>query len=96
MSYYLTENKEFAVNLVKKCVDAQKQANPNFTVSTKNLYDLVDKIGKQISLDGLVEDKLPEFDGEDLPLGKTIEEYFADFILPALLCEGGKGIITVL
>ena len=27
MSYYLTENKEFAVNLVKKCVDAQNARN---------------------------------------------------------------------
>lgn len=47
-----------------------------------NLYKLVDKVGKQVTLDGIVADKLPEFDGEDLPLGKTIEEYFADFILP--------------
>ena len=68
---------------VQSYVDAQKQADPEFKLTTENLYDLADKVGKQVSLDGLVEDKLPEFDGEDLPLGKTIEEYFADFILPS-------------
>ena len=62
-------------------VDAAKQAG-TWTASTNNIYGLLDKIGKQITLDGYVEDKLPEFDGDELPYGKTIEEYFADFILP--------------
>ena len=62
-------------------VAAAKQAG-TWTASTNNLYGLLDKIGKQITLEGYVEDKLPEFDGDDLPFGKTIEEYFADFILP--------------
>lgn len=67
--------------LVKDYVVSSKQAG-TWVESKDNLYKLIDKIGKQVFLDGLVEDKLPEFDGEDLPLGKTIEEYFADFILP--------------
>lgn len=66
---------------VKNYVVAAKQAG-TWTASTDNLYTLQDKIGKQITLDGIVADKMPEMDGEDLPLGKTIEEYFADFILP--------------
>lgn len=66
---------------VTSYVDAAKQAG-TWTASTNNLYGLLDKIGKQINLEGYVEDKLPEFDGDDLPYGKTIEEYFADFILP--------------
>lgn len=67
---------------VKNYVAAAKAAG-TWVASTDNLYALQDKIGKQVSLDGIVADKLPEMDGEDLPLGKTIEEYFADFILPA-------------
>ena len=66
---------------VTNYVTASKQAG-TWTETKANLYKLIDKVGKQITLDGIVADKLPEFDGEDLPLGKTIEEYFADFILP--------------
>ena len=66
---------------VTNYVTAAKQAGA-WTETKANLYKLIDKVGKQITLDGIVADKLPEFDGEDLPLGKTIEEYFADFILP--------------
>ena len=36
----------------------------------------------QITLDGSFIDKLPELDGNDLPLGKTIEEWFVDLTLP--------------
>lgn len=62
-------------------VNAEKQAG-TWAESKANLYGLIDKIGKQVTIDGIVADKLPEMNGEDLPLGKTIEEYFADFILP--------------
>lgn len=73
----LSELQTFVTNYVT----ASKQAG-TWTETKANLYKLIDKVGKQITLDGIVADKLPEFDGEDLPLGKTIEEYFADFILP--------------
>lgn len=63
-------------------VDAAKQAG-TFTATTDNLIGLVDKIGKIVMLDGTFTDKLPEFDGENLPLGKTIEEYFIDLIAPS-------------
>ena len=62
-------------------VNAAKQAG-TWTGSTDNLFGLIDKIGKQITIDGNFEDKLPELNGEDLPFGKTIEEWFADLILP--------------
>lgn len=51
--------------------------------STNSFTGLLDKIGKQVTIDGLWNDKLPELDGEDLPLGKTIEEWFMDLTLPA-------------
>lgn len=66
---------------VKEYVAEAKQAG-KWVSSTDNLYKLVDKIGKQITIDGLFQDKLPEFDGDTLPFGATIEEYFADLILP--------------
>lgn len=63
-------------------VAAAKQAGV-FAATTNNLIGLVDKIGKIVMLDGTFTDKLPEFDGENLPLGKTIEEYFIDLIAPS-------------
>lgn len=68
-------------NFVSQYVDAAKQAG-TWSESTDNIYGLLDKIGEQITIDGSFNDKLPEFDGNDLPLGKTIEEYFLDLILP--------------
>ena len=62
-------------------VAAAKQAGA-WNATTDNLYHLIDKIGLQIMLDGKFQDKLPELDGNDLPLGKTIEEYFIDLTLP--------------
>ncbi len=62
-------------------VAAAKQAAA-WSESTDNLLKLIDKIGMQITLDGTFNDKLPELDGNDLPLGKTIEEWFIDLTLP--------------
>ena len=66
---------------VANYVAAAKQAAA-WTESTDNLLKLIDKIGMQITLDGSFNDKLPELDGNDLPLGKTIEEWFIDLTLP--------------
>lgn len=68
-------------SFVATYVDAAKQAGA-WTGTTNNIFGLMDKIGKQITIDGSFEDKLPELDGEDLPFGKTIEEWFVDLILP--------------
>lgn len=62
-------------------VKAAKQAGA-WNSTTDNLYGAVDKIGKMVMLDGQFIDKLPELDGDELPLGKTIEEYFIDLTLP--------------
>ena len=67
--------------LTQKYVAAAKQAG-TWTNSSDNLYKAVDKIGKMVMLDGQFIDKLPELDGDELPLGKTIEEYFIDLTLP--------------
>ena len=51
----------------KTYVAAAKQAG-TWTASTDNLLKLQDKIGKQITLDGSFQDKLPEMSGDELPL----------------------------
>lgn len=63
-------------------VAAAKQAGA-WSASTNNFVGLLDKVGKQITLDGGFYDLLPELEGDELPLGKTIEEYFIDLTLPA-------------
>ena len=79
--------------LAKTYVAAAKQAG-TWTNSANNLYKAVDKIGKMVMIDGQFIDKLPELDGDELPLGKTIEEYFIDLTLPeaygTIANEGAK------
>lgn len=53
-----------------------------YASTTNNFAKLVDKIGKIVTIDGGFNDKLTEMDGEELPYGKTIEEYFVDLTLP--------------
>lgn len=69
------------VTFVGNYVAAAKQAG-QWVTTTDNLLGLIDKVGMQISLDGSYQDKLPELDGNDLPLGKTIEEWFVDLVMP--------------
>ena len=87
------------VALAKSYVAAAKQAGA-WNATTDNLYTAVDKIGKMIMLDGQFIDKLPELDGDDLPLGKTIEEYFIDLTLPEaytdINTEGAKNEVPAL
>ena len=79
--------------LAASYVAAAKQAGA-WNSTTNNMYGAVDKIGKMVMLDGLFIDKLPELDGDELPLGKTIEEYFIDLTLPEaytdIATEGAK------
>lgn len=77
MKMTITQLKAFATAYVT----AAKQAG-SWVESRDNLYKALDKIGLMITLSGRFEDKLPELDGNDLPLGKTIEEYFIDLTLP--------------
>jgi hypothetical protein len=67
---------------VKTYVDASKQAG-TWVASTNNFAGLLDKIGKQVSLAQNINDPLAgQLDGDELPLGKTIEEFLIDLTLP--------------
>lgn len=66
---------------VKTYVAAAEQAGA-WKATTNNLIGLIDKVGKQITIDGSFQDKLGMLNGDELPLGKTIEEWFQDLILP--------------
>lgn len=64
-------------NIVLQYASEAKQAGA-WSATTETITGLLNKIAKTIQIDGLFEDKLPELDGEDLPFGKTIEEYYQD------------------
>ena len=85
--------------LTKTYVAAAKQAGA-WQSTTNNIYGAVDKIGKMVRLDGGFVDKLPELDGEDLPLGKTVEEFRIDLTLPEaytnITAEGAKDVVPAL
>jgi len=68
--------------VISSYVAEAKLSSATFSVTRDNTVGLLDKIAKTITLDSNFSDKLPEFDGEDLPLGKTLEEWQADLILP--------------
>lgn len=68
--------------IVAAYVDEQKQANPSYTPTKEEITGMIVKIGMQKIIDTEYVDDLPEFDGEQLPLGTTIEEYFQDLIAP--------------
>lgn len=74
-------------------VAAAKQAGA-WNKSNDNLIKAIDKIGKTVQINGVYADKLPELEGDELPLGKTIEEYFIDLTLPEtysdITTEGAK------
>lgn len=74
-------------------VAAAKQAGV-WNKTNDNLIGLIDKIGKTVQINGIYADKLPELEGDELPLGKTIEEYFIDLTMPAtysdITTEGAK------
>lgn len=80
-------------------VAAAKQAGA-WTKSNDNLITAVDKIGKTIQINGVYTDKLGELEGDELPLGKTIEEYFIDLTMPEtysdITTEGAKDDVPAL
>lgn len=63
-------------------VNKAKQAG-SWSATTDNFVGLLDKVGKQVTIDGEFNDKLAEMNGDALPYGKTIEEYFIDLTLPS-------------
>lgn len=80
-------------------VSAASQA-ASWSASAGNFVGLLDKIGRQVTIDGLFNDKLPELQGNDLPLGKTVEEYFIDLTLPqtfsTMASEGAGALVPAL
>ena len=80
--------KENLIAFVKEYVDASKIAG-TWTGTIDDFTKMVDKIGSQVTLEGTFSDKLAGlFEGEDLPYGKTIEEYFIDLVLPVAFNDG--------
>lgn len=80
-------------------VAAAKQAGV-WNKTNDNLIGLIDKIGKTVQINGIYADKLPELEGDELPLGKTIEEYFIDLTMPEtysdITTEGAKDDVPAL
>ncbi len=68
--------------LVANYLKSNKICVAGFEASKDNILGLLDKIGKTITIDGVYESELDFMNGETLPLGKTIEEYFEDFVPP--------------
>jgi len=63
-------------------VASAKQAAA-WSKTTGSFTGLLDKVGKIVTIDGLFGDRLAGYlEGDDLPLGKTVEEYFIDLTLP--------------
>lgn len=70
--------------LVANIITTAKISNASFEETANNTVGLIDKVGKIITLDTVFTiDKLSRFDGEYLPLAKTIEEWQEDLILPS-------------
>lgn len=67
-------------NAVANYVAAAKQADSNWTPASESISGLMEKIMKTITIDGTFIDKLPELDGDDLPFGEAIEEYYINLV----------------
>lgn len=63
-------------------IDSNKIASDSFQVTRNNTVGLLDKVGKIVTMQSNVVDKLAVFDGESMEYGKTIEEWKSDLILP--------------
>ena len=80
---------------VANVVTAAKVSNGTFSVTRNNVVELVDKIGKIVTLDTAYQiDKLARFDGEYLSFGKTIEEWQADLIMVQDYDASGSGALS--
>lgn len=69
--------------ILASVVISSKISLSSFNATRDNVVGLLDKVGKIYTLDSVFSvDKLSRFDGEYLPFGKTIEEWYQDLILP--------------
>lgn len=71
------------LGIVATYIATEKQANPTFTPTYDQITGMIHKIGMQKIIDTEYSDDLQELNGENLPFGTTIEEYFQDLIAPA-------------
>lgn len=93
MSTQLTLSK--LKDVIAAYVAANKIAQPApFVVSAANTAGLLDKIAKTFTIDGIFEDKLPELDGDNLELAKTLEEWYANLILPTAHDDTGANALA--
>ena len=69
-------------SVVASYVDSSKISVESFSATYDNSVGLLDKIAKTFTIETPIVDKLEIFEGEDLPLGKTLEEWQSDLILP--------------
>lgn len=69
--------------LIGSMYGSAKIANQDPEAVLNETAKVLNKIGLMVTIKGTYVDRLPEFDGPELPLGKTIEEYFLQ--LPKIL-----------
>ena len=70
------------MSVVSSYVASAKISVDSFSATYDNSVGLLDKIAKTFTIETPIVDKLEIFNGEDLPLGKTLEEWQSDLILP--------------
>lgn len=76
-------------------VTAAKLSNNTFNVTRDNVVNLLDKIGLIATVDTVFTiDKLARFDGQYLPYGKTIEDWYQDLLLVEDYDSTGAGALT--
>ena len=73
-------NLEQFKGLATAYVNAKKQADPTWTPSFNDITNLINKIMKEVCIDGIFADKLPELDGDVIEFGQAIEEYYAGLV----------------
>lgn len=81
-------------SLVSGLINAQNTSAKAYTPTRENTAGLLDKIGKMVSFDTDFVDPLKEFDGDNLELGRTIEEWNEALTLPTAFNEEGSDALT--
>lgn len=85
----ITELKEF----ISSYINPAKIAGTH-TPTRANTIGLLDKIAKVVHIEGDYNDKLAVFNGEEFPLAKDIEEYFANLVMPTIYDPTGASALA--
>lgn len=64
------------LDFAKAYAVASKSGSTTYTATYNELCGAVDKIGEMITIKGSFDDDLSWMEGSELPLGRTVEEYF--------------------